>query len=78
MPLIANGSSYLYQWKKDGTNIAGAKAQIYVAKTSGAYKCKVTNSCGSVTSAGKKVTVTCLSSNTTIYSENIISKAGYT
>jgi hypothetical protein len=72
--LTANGSGYLYQWKKDGVNISGATQKKYVAKTAGTYKCKVTNSCGTVTSTGKKVTVTCLSSNTALNNEQLISK----
>jgi hypothetical protein len=73
--LTANGSGYLYQWKKNGTNISGATSQTYVAKTAGTYKCKVTNSCGSIASAGKIVAVTCLQSNLAISDEKLISKA---
>lgn len=57
--LTANGTGYLYQWKKNGVNISGATQQTYTVKSAGTYKCKVTNSCGSVTSGGKIVTVPC-------------------
>jgi flagellar hook assembly protein FlgD len=46
-------------FKRNGTYIAGAKLQSYTAKNAGTYTCKVMNSCGSATSAGKKVTITC-------------------
>jgi len=36
-------SSYLYQWKKNNVNIAGATSHKYYAKTAGSYKVKVTN-----------------------------------
>jgi hypothetical protein len=73
----ANGSGYLYQWKKNGVNISGATSQTYTAKTAGTYKCFVTNSCGSIASTGKKVTLTCKGSfiNTEISNEKIISQA---
>ena len=35
-----------YQWKKDGTNIAGATTQNYIATISGAYTVEVTNAGG--------------------------------
>lgn len=57
--LTANGTGYQYQWKKNNVNIAGATAKTYVAKTTGIYKCKVTNSCGSKTSGTRTVTVPC-------------------
>jgi hypothetical protein len=57
--LTANGTGYKYQWKKGLVNITGATAQTYVAKTAGTYKCRVTNSCGGITSSGKTVTVPC-------------------
>jgi hypothetical protein len=45
--LIANsGAGFTYQWKKYSNNIAGAVASNYYAKTTGKYKCTVTNSNG--------------------------------
>ena len=61
--LTANGTGYQYQWKRNGVNIAGANSKTYVAKRAGTYKCEVTNSCGSIISSGRKVTVTCRPSN---------------
>jgi hypothetical protein len=61
--LMTNGTGYKYQWKKDGVNIIGATKQTYAAKTAGVYKCKVTNSCGSITSGGKTITVPCRLTN---------------
>ena len=61
--LTANGTGYQYQWKRNGVNINGANLKTYVAKSADTYKCKVTNSCGSIISSAKKVTVTCRPSN---------------
>jgi hypothetical protein len=61
--LTANGTGYQYQWKKNGANISGAISQTYIAKTAGTYKCKVTNSCGSMVSTGKIVIVPCRMTN---------------
>jgi hypothetical protein len=38
-----NGSGYVYQWKKDGVNIAGATGQSYLAKVSGDYTVNIQN-----------------------------------
>lgn len=35
------GSGYIYQWKKDGVNIAGATNSSFTATTTGAYQVKV-------------------------------------
>jgi hypothetical protein len=59
----ANGTGYQYQWKKNGVNISGANSKKYVAKIAGTYKCKVTSSCGSITSSGKTITVPCRMTN---------------
>lgn len=40
------GANQTYQWKLNGTNIAGATAQTYHATVTGEYKVKVTNSAG--------------------------------
>ncbi|MFI5219410.1 MAG: T9SS type A sorting domain-containing protein [Bacteroidia bacterium] len=62
--LTANGTGYQYVWKKNGgVNISGATSQTYVAKTAATYTCKVSNSCGSITSAGIIVSVPCLPVN---------------
>ena len=63
--LTANsGTGFLYQWKKNNTNISGATNQNYTAKTGGTYKVKVTktNGCSKI-SSGKTVTVNCRNGN---------------
>jgi hypothetical protein len=50
-------STYLYQWKKNNTNITGATINKYYAKTAGSYKVKVTNANG-CTAISNTVTVT--------------------
>jgi hypothetical protein len=59
--LTANsGTNYTYQWKKYSTNIAGATAQNYFAKTAGLYRCTVSlNSCSAISSP-ITVTVPCV------------------
>jgi len=43
--LIANtGSNYTYQWYNNGVAIPGATSSIYIAKTSGSYTIRITNS----------------------------------
>ena len=62
--VTASGSTPLtYQWQKDGTAIAGATGATFsIASATAAdaanYRCVVTNSVGSVTSADAKLTVT--------------------
>ena len=51
------GAGLSYQWKIGSTNIGGATDSMYTAYTSGSYKVKVTNSCGSKTSAAKVVSI---------------------
>jgi N-acetylneuraminic acid mutarotase len=55
MLFAATGNSY--QWKKNGAAISGATQYFYYVKSSGNYKCQVTNSCGTVLSALTVVTV---------------------
>jgi hypothetical protein len=57
--LTANsGTSYTYQWQRNGGNIAGATAQSYTVKTSGTYRVRVYNVMGcSATSSNTVVTV---------------------
>lgn len=67
--LTANsGSSFTYQWSRNGTNIAGAAKRSFFAKKAGNYKVTVTNSTTgcSQTSATTKVKVikNCLNSIT--------------
>ncbi|MEO8150051.1 MAG: DNRLRE domain-containing protein [Bacteroidia bacterium] len=54
------GANLSYQWLKNNANISNATANIYTAKTSGAYKVKVTNAYGcSKQSVGVNVSVPC-------------------
>lgn len=57
--LTANSNAYKYQWKNNGINISGATNSTYTATTAGAYKVKVTNSCGNKTSGSKVVSTPC-------------------
>lgn len=48
---VPNGSSNLYQWKKDNVNINGATTNTYTATQPGVYTCVITNgSCSFTTS----------------------------
>lgn len=51
---------YNYQWKLNGSNIAGATASTYSANAAGSYTCAVTNSCGTFTSNSAILTVNSL------------------
>ena len=55
------GTGLVYQWIKGATNIAGATANKYAAKTQGTYKVKVTNAngCTKTSSPAVSVTVNC-------------------
>jgi len=58
--VVDNG--YSYQWKKDGTNISGAKSRTYTIskiKTShaGNYTCDVSNGCNGVTTSTARLNV---------------------
>ena len=48
--LTANGGSgaFFYQWKRFGTNIAGATGAVYSARVTGTYTVSVTNGAGCV------------------------------
>jgi hypothetical protein len=45
-----------WQWKKDGSDIAGATKPTYSAKETGNYSCVINNACGAVTSNKLKAT----------------------
>jgi gliding motility-associated-like protein len=50
--LIANtGSNYTYQWYNNGVAIPGATSSIYIAKTSGSYTIRITNSSNCTTTS---------------------------
>ncbi len=51
------GAGLTYQWKLNNVDINGATDSIYIAYTSGSYRVKVTNSCGSATATAKVVTI---------------------
>lgn len=51
------GTGLTYQWKVGTTDINGATDSMYTAYTSGSYKVKVTNNCGTAPSAVKTVTI---------------------
>ncbi len=58
----ATGVNLSYQWRKDGSNIAGATSSSYtIASVSssdvGSYDCVVSNDCGSVTSNPAELTI---------------------
>jgi hypothetical protein len=60
--VTATGSGLTYQWRKGGTNIAGATGSTYAiasvtAADAGNYDVVVTGSCGSTTSAAAALTV---------------------
>ena len=69
--VVATGYGTLtYQWKKDGSDIAGAAAATYTISSSattsaGSYTVAVTNAAGSVTSAAATLTVNVLPAITT-------------
>ncbi len=55
--ITANGTTISYQWQRNGTNIANATSACYTATQAGAYRCVVSNSCGSLTSNAATLTV---------------------
>ena len=52
-----DGANYQYQWMRNGVNIPGETIYYYYPSTTGTYKCKVTDVCGSTTSKGVKITI---------------------
>lgn len=56
--VVATGATPLsYQWQKDNVNIGGATSSCYSTSTQGAYRCVVTNACGSATSNAALLTL---------------------
>ena len=56
------GTGYIYQWKKDAVNIAGATAAAYTATQSGSYTVSITANSQTATSAAIVVNATDLPS----------------
>jgi len=57
---VPTGANKTYQWKKGGTDIAGATLSSYIATTGGNYKVTVTNTvtgCSKTTTTGTMATV---------------------
>lgn len=59
--VTAEGAGLNYQWRKDGSPIAGATQSTYqttaILSSAGVYECVVSNSCGTVTSDSARVSV---------------------
>ena len=55
--LVVATAGLNYQWKKEIPTFPGANFQNYLANKTGAYKCLVSNNCGSITSNAIAVTV---------------------
>ena len=53
----SDGANYEYQWLRNGVNIPGENIYYYYPTTTGTYKCRVTDVCGSATTKGVKITV---------------------
>jgi hypothetical protein len=67
----STAANQTYQWQKNKTDISGAKASIYTAKTTGNYRVvitKTTTGCSKISPVTRVVVSTCLisSSNNTI------------
>ena len=54
------GTGWTYQWKNNGSSIAGATSSSYTATTAASYTCAVTNTCGTSTSGAIAITVNSL------------------
>jgi hypothetical protein len=57
MSASSAGNNGTYQWKKNGSSVAGATQSTYQANTSGSYTCSITNNCGTFTSNAVSITV---------------------
>ncbi len=55
--LTATYTGATLQWKKDGSNIAGATSPTYTATKKGNYSCVTNSACGNATSSAINVTV---------------------
>jgi len=53
----SDGGDPTYQWRRGGSNIAGATSSSYTTGVAGAYDCVVTNGCGPATSQQATLTV---------------------
>jgi hypothetical protein len=67
-----SGSGFLYQWKKDGSDIAGANAPTYGASQSGVYKAVVSLASCSVTSQDKTLSFIPLPVTPVITQNNLV------
>lgn len=76
LSVTATGGNLNYQWKKNGTDIAGASATTYTVahaqlSDAGNYTCVVTNSKGTVTSESATINVSILAPTITEQPKNI-------
>ena len=60
--VTATGDNLMYQWQKNGRNIAGATSATYTIEVvaesdTGMYRCVVSNGAGPVTSTAANLTV---------------------
>lgn len=67
-----SGSGFLYQWKKDGNDIAGANAPSYAASLSGVYKSVISLASCSVTSQEKTISFTPLPATPVVSQSNLV------
>jgi hypothetical protein len=51
------GSGGTYQWKLNGSNVAGATQSVYSATATGSYSCSITNACGTFNSNAIAISV---------------------
>ncbi|MBI5850436.1 MAG: PKD domain-containing protein [Planctomycetes bacterium] len=62
LSVVAQGSDLVYQWRKDGTPIAGSNTASFTIPVvapidAGRYACRVANACGALTSNEAVITV---------------------
>lgn len=46
MTAVPTNAAYTYQWKRNGSNIAGATAGLYTTGTAGTYQVEISSGCG--------------------------------